>query len=111
MAKSKRKGGFAQFFKVGLMGLATMMGGAVPGSIATNSAPASAQVQQTAQDQKQAPITNPIPIHARKQTDIGTPIYRGKRARLLGSIPQKHAKHRVNRIHASRKAKRRHRRS
>jgi hypothetical protein len=108
MAK-KDKGGFSKHFKLGLMGLATLLGGAVPNAMPTNAAPAAQQVQQTAQDKQQAPITNPVPIQARKQTAIGTAIFRKKR-HTPRSIPQKHAKRHTNLLHASKKAKRKHRR-
>lgn len=113
MGKQKGKGGFGRYFKLGLMGIAAIGSGAMPSTIGLNAprttnAPLS--VQQAPQDQKQAPITNPVPIRAERQTPIGTAMPRKKKG-IMGSIPQKHAKRHTNRIHASRKAKRKHSRA
>lgn len=110
MGKQKGRGGFAQHFNLIAMGLATMVSGAIPSTITGQAHSAPLTVQQAAQEKDKAPITNPIPIQARKQTAIGTAIPRRKR-HTPRSIPQKHAKRHTNRIAASRKAKRKHRKA
>lgn len=111
MGKSRKNPvGFGQYTKLGIMAFSTLLAGAIPTMNAATTGNVSTTVQQSAQDQKQAPITNPIPIRAQKRTVIGTAVPRRKKL-IVGTIPQNHAKRHTNRIHASRKAKRKHRRA
>lgn len=112
MGKQKGVRGLGRYFKVGLMAFAGIAAGAIPNSTISTIAQqhASQTVHQATLGQKSFPITNPTPIRAERQTPIGTIVPRNKR-RVFGSIPQKHAKRHTNRIHASRKAKRKHRRA
>lgn len=64
----------------------------------------STTVNQTT-EQKQAPITNPVPIRAARQTAIGTARPPRPKKLLYGAIPQKHAPRHTNRLHSSKKAK------
>lgn len=60
----------------------------------------------TSTEQKQAPITTPITVRSVRRTAIGT-INPNRGKRILGTIPQKHAKRHTNKLHSRTKAKQR----
>ena len=92
------------------MAFAAIASGAIPATIATGTSTNAAQtVTQDAQQQKNTPVVVNAPVRAIRRTPIGTAIPRPPR--LLGTIPQKHAKHRTNRLKISKATKRKHRRA
>jgi hypothetical protein len=114
MGKNKQSKGFGRMAAMGFMGLAALIGaGTAPGARALQAAPASSEqnITQRTSNEKQTPITNPTVINAVRQTPLGNAVHKWKKRKVLGTIPQKHAQRKGNKLHLSKKVKRKHRRA
>lgn len=111
---NKQRKGFGRMAALGFMAAAAIIGaGTPPAARAVQVAPAGAKqnITQRTSNEKQTPISNPIVINAVRQTPLGNAVHKWKKRKVLGTIPQQHAKRKGNKLHLSKKTKRKHRRA